>query len=68
VVIEADEAVPDVENEGLTFEDIRVSSASTSVFPKGPRLTQTKLGALATLAGGAMAIAAARALRAGWLA
>jgi len=47
---------------------IALALASTSVFPKGPRLTQTKLGALATLAGGAMAIAAARALRAGWLA
>jgi Na+:H+ antiporter, NhaA family len=38
---------------------------STSVFPEGPLLTQTKLGAIATLAGSGIAIAAARALRVG---
>src|SRR5262249_38660512 len=38
---------------------------STSVFPDGPLLTQTKLGAMATLAGGAIAIGMARVLRVG---
>jgi Na+:H+ antiporter, NhaA family len=38
---------------------------SRSVFPDGPLLTETKLGAIATLAGGAVAVAAARVLRVG---
>jgi NhaA family Na+:H+ antiporter len=38
---------------------------STSVFPDGPLLTEMKLGGIATLAGGAMALAAARVLRVG---
>jgi NhaA family Na+:H+ antiporter len=38
---------------------------STSVFPDGPLLTEAKLGAIATLAGGAAAIGVARILRVG---
>jgi NhaA family Na+:H+ antiporter len=38
---------------------------STAVFPVGPLLTETKLGAIATLAGAAVAFAAARVLRVG---
>jgi NhaA family Na+:H+ antiporter len=38
---------------------------STTVFPDGPLLAETKLGAIATLAGAAMAVAAARVLRVG---
>jgi NhaA family Na+:H+ antiporter len=38
---------------------------STSVFPDGPLLTEMKLGAIGTLAGAAMAVAAARVLRVG---
>ncbi|HEX7137382.1 MAG TPA: hypothetical protein VF219_06035 [Vicinamibacterales bacterium] len=38
---------------------------STTVFPDGPLLTEMKLGAIATLAGAAMAVAAARVLRVG---
>jgi len=49
----------------LVVAGIALALVSTSVCPNGPLLTQTKLGALATLAGSAMAIAAARALRAG---
>jgi hypothetical protein len=38
---------------------------ATTVFPDGPLLIQMKLGAIATLAGAAMALAAARVLRVG---
>jgi Na+:H+ antiporter, NhaA family len=38
---------------------------STSVFPDGPLLTETKLGAIATIVGAPVAFAAARALRVG---
>ena len=38
---------------------------ATSVFPVGPLLAETKLGAIATLAGAALAVAAARMLRVG---
>ena len=38
---------------------------STTVFPDGALLTQMKLGAIATLAGAALALAAARVLRVG---
>jgi len=38
---------------------------STSVFPDGPLLTETKLGAIATVVGGAIAVGAARVLRVG---
>jgi Na+:H+ antiporter, NhaA family len=38
---------------------------STSVFPVGPLLAETKLGAIATLVGGVIAVGAARLLRVG---
>jgi hypothetical protein len=38
---------------------------STRVFPDAPFLTEMKLGSIATLAGGAVAIAVARVLRVG---
>ena len=38
---------------------------ATAVFPVGPILTQTKMGALATIAGALLTLAAARVLRVG---
>jgi hypothetical protein len=49
----------------LVVAGLALALVSTSVCPNGLLLTQTDLGALATLSGGAMAIAAARALGAG---